>query len=265
VLIAQVSDPHLRPHGVLYQGVVDSNGMFATAISQLNGLSPRPNLVIISGDVVDEGSPAEYDEARKLLTGLAIPFAVIPGNHDEREAFRTCFSDRTYLPKTGPVNFVLNDRGPLRIVGLDVTVPGQHHGLMDEAAAHWLDGVLALQPDRPTLIVMHQPPFLSHVPYIDAYWCREGHRLAAIVRRYPAVERITCGHVHRFMLIRFGGTVLCTAPSTTTAIALRLRPDAKPSSHVEPPGFLLHHWTREAGIVTHLIPIGMFPGPYPFA
>jgi len=67
------------------------------------------------------------------------------------------------------------------------------------------------------------------------------------------------------MMLRFGGTVLCTAPSTTTAIALRLRPDAEPASHVEPPAFLLHHWRPHTGLVTHFMPVGNFPGPYPFA
>jgi hypothetical protein len=112
---------------------------------------------------------------------------------------------------------------------------------------------------------MHQPPFDCGVPYLDAYHCRNGERLATVVARHPTVERIVCGHVHRFMQVRFGGTVLCTAPSTTTAIALQLKPDAKPASHIEPPACLLHHWRPEVGLVTHLSLIGNFPGPYPFA
>jgi hypothetical protein len=67
------------------------------------------------------------------------------------------------------------------------------------------------------------------------------------------------------MQLRFGGTMLCTSPSTATAIALQLRPDAKPASHVEPPACLLHHWRPNVGLVTHLSLIGAFPGPYPFA
>mgnify|MGYP001952641686 CR=1 FL=1 len=90
-------------------------------------------------------------------------------------------------------------------------------------------------------------------------------RLAEVVKRYPAVERIVCGHIHRSMQLKFGGTLLCTAPSTTTAIALRLEPDAAPASHVEPPAFLLHQWRPGTGLITHHVPIGAFPGPYPFA
>src|SRR4029077_15238650 len=134
------------------------------------------------------------------------------------------------------------DHGAVRIVALDVTVPGLHHGVVEEAAVAWLEGVLASEPRRPTIIMMHQPPFDSGVPYLDAYHCREGERLAKVVSRHPCVERIVCGHVHRFMQVRFGGTMLCTSPSTATAIALQLRANAKPASHVEPPACLLHHW-----------------------
>jgi 3',5'-cyclic-AMP phosphodiesterase len=153
----------------------------------------------------------------------------------------------------------------VRIAALDVTLPGLHHGIVTPAGAQWLEEVLAADSSRPTLIMMHQPPFESGVPYLDAYLCRDGGRLAEVVSRHPAVERIVCGHVHRFMMTRFGGTTLCTAPSTTTAIALQLKTDALPQSFVEPPAFLLHHWRRGIGLITHFSPIGVFPGPFPFA
>jgi Icc protein len=57
MLIAHVSDPHMRPPGVLYQGLVDSNAMFAAAVDHLNKLRPRPDLVVVSGDLVDKGMP----------------------------------------------------------------------------------------------------------------------------------------------------------------------------------------------------------------
>lgn len=265
MLIAQLSDPHVRPPGVLYQGVVDSNAMFAAAVAHVASLVPRPDIVLLSGDLVDEGSPDEYANLRRLLEPLSMPVLVIPGNHDERDAFRRAFHDHAYLPAKGPMNYRAPHPGPVRVVALDVTLPGLHHGLVDEAGARWLDATLAAEPRRPTIVMMHQPPFECGVPYLDAYLCQEGGRLAEVVARHPCVERIVCGHVHRFMQVRFGGTILCTAPSTTTAIDLRLQADAKPASHLEPPACLLHHWRPGVGLITHLSLIGTFPGPYPFA
>lgn len=264
MLIAHLSDPHLQPHGQLYQGLVDSNAMFLSAIQHLAALTPQPDLVLLTGDVVDNGTPAEYAVAAEMLALIPQPVLVIPGNHDQRDAFRDCFGHHAYLARSGPLHLAVGGQGAVRILGLDVTVPGAHHGDMDDAACLWLEQRLAEEPGRPTIIMMHQPPFDSGIPFIDAYCCRRGARMAAIVSRHPAVERILCGHVHRFMQLRFGGTMLVIAPSTTTAIALRLQDGAEPASFVEPPAMLLHHWRPPAGLITHLVPIGSFRGPLPF-
>jgi 3',5'-cyclic AMP phosphodiesterase CpdA len=264
MLIAHLSDPHLRPRGALYQNLVDSNAMFLAAIRHLAALDPQPDLVLLTGDLVDKGTEAEYALAAEMLALIPQPLLAIPGNHDAREGFRACFGHNSYVASAGPLHCAVGDRGAVRILGLDITVPGAHHGDMDDAACRWLEERLAEEPARPTIIMMHQPPFDSGIPYIDAYCCRQGARLAQIVSRYPAVERILCGHIHRFMQPRFGGTTLVTAPSTTTAIALRLQDGAKPASFIEPPAMLLHHWRPHLGLITHLLPIGSFQGPLPF-
>lgn len=263
--IAQISDPHLRPRGVLYGGVVDSNAALRAAVQQINALVPLPDLVVLTGDIVEEGQPAEYAMAREILAELKARLLVIPGNHDDRSAFRAAFHDHLHLPPDGPLSYVDDASGPVRVVALDVTVPGFHHGELDEHALDWLEGVLSSAPDRPTILMMHQPPLTCGVPYLDKYQCRGGDRLAEVVSRFPAIERLLCGHVHRHMLMRFAGTLLCTAPSTATAIAFRPHAEAEPASFIEPPGFLLHHWRIGAGMLTHSVPIGSFPGPFPFA
>jgi len=265
MLIAQLSDPHIRPHGMLYHGLIDSNAMFAAAVRQVNSLDLRPDLVLISGDIVDDGAPGSYETAKALIAEIRAPVVMIPGNHDEREAFRDSFADHTYLPTSGPLHFIVGNYGPVRVIGFDVTLPGNHHGVLDDSSFAWLDAALSAETDRPTLIMMHQPPLVSGVPYLDNYRCFGGERLAPLIARFPAVERLLCGHVHRFMQVRFGGTVLCTAPSTTTAIALHLRDDALPQSYLEPPALLLHQWRQGTGVVTHLLPIGAFRGPFGFA
>lgn len=265
MLIAHISDLHLRAPGVLYQGLVDSNADAARVVAHLNALDPQPDLILLTGDVVDEGQAAEYATARDLLGRLRAPVFAIPGNHDAWPAFADAVAGQDGLPARGPFHYVVPDRGPVRIVALDVTVPGKHHGDVTPEAADWLAATLAQAPDRPTLIMMHQPPFACGIPYLDPYLCRNGDRLAAIVTRHSNVERVLCGHVHRAMQLRFAGTIACSAPSTTTSIALQLRPDAKPASYQEPPGFLLHDWRSDTGLITHHCLVGDFPGPHPFA
>ncbi len=97
----------------------------------MNGLDPRPDIVLLTGDVVDEGREDEYAMAVELLAELNIPFFVIPGNHDEPQKFRLAFKDHSYLPMQPPFNYVIDDRGPVGLIALDVIVPGYHHGDLD--------------------------------------------------------------------------------------------------------------------------------------
>lgn len=67
-VIAQLSDIHVRPHGVLYQDAVDSNVMFSAAVDSLNRIRPEPDLVVISGDLTDEGTEDEYQNFANCLS-----------------------------------------------------------------------------------------------------------------------------------------------------------------------------------------------------
>lgn len=264
LLIGQISDTHIRPKGQLYHGVADSNRMLAQAIAHLHGLDQRPDLVLLTGDLVDQGHPDEYAMARELLAQLTIPYLVIPGNHDHREAFRAAFADHAWLPAAGPLHFCV-DTHPVRIVALDSTVPGAHHGAIDEAGLDWLHTTLAADRAKPTLVVLHHPPFASGIPYMDGYALRAPERLAQVIGAFDNVERVLCGHVHRLMLRRWAGTVVCSCPSTTTEIALRLQPDARPASFMAPPACMLHLWSAAEGMVSHFSTIGDFEGPFDFA
>ena len=264
MLIARLSDLHVRPKGVLYQGVVDSNRMLSEAIRHVQALDRRPDLVLLTGDVVDQGHMDEYSMARELLADLSIPFLVIPGNHDHREKFRTAFSDHAYLPTQGAIHYCI-DAFPVRIVALDVCVPGQHHGEVSAASLDWLRSVFESNRDKPTLLMMHQPPFISGIPYMDEYRCREPEALASLLSQFDNIEAVLCGHVHRSMSRRWAGTVVHSCPSTTTEIALQLDPHAAPRSYAGPPGYMLHLWNQAQGVLSHTIHLGDFPGPYPFA
>lgn len=264
MLIAHVSDAHLCAPGELYQGLVDSNAMFAVAVRNLNELDPAPDLVLFTGDLVEHGTPAEYAFARELLNDLRAPLLAIPGNHDDRDAFRSVFRDQPYWAESGPLHFTVDDCGPVRIIALDATVPGAHHGEADQAACDWLDTALRPRGGDPAIVMLHHPPFESGIGFIDAYRCFGGDRLAAVLARHQNVERVLCGHIHRAVQVKFGGTLAMTAPSTATAIALRLAAKAKPASYLEPPAMLLHQWRPGVGTITHLLPIGDFSGPMHF-
>jgi 3',5'-cyclic-AMP phosphodiesterase len=199
---------------------------------------------------------------RTLLAPLAMPVFVIPGNHDAREQLRAAFAGDGYLLADGFLQFAIEDY-PVRLVALDTLIPGEGGGLLCSERLAWLDHVLASAPARPVLLMMHHPPFLTGIERMDRAGLQNSEALAAVVARHPQIERILCGHLHRTIDRRFAGTVAGTAPSTAHQLRLDLTAEAPLRFMFEPPGYQLHVWRSDSGLVTHTAVFGEWPGPHP--
>jgi len=153
---------------------------------------------------------------------------------------------------------------PVRLVALDTLVPGQVGGLLCAERLGWLAARLEEAPERPTVIFMHHPPFLTGIARMDAHGLANSAEFAEVVRRHRHVQRIVCGHLHRPIQALVGGTLATTAPSTAHQVALDLE-DEPLAFTMEPPACQLHIWSPQTGLVTHTSYIGDFDGPYLFA
>lgn len=276
-LVAHITDPHILAAGKLFHSPhratpadaepgwsrIDTAAYLARAIAAINAMVPRPDLTVITGDLTDHGNADEYANLRQILTPLRMPAFLIPGNHDSREELRAAFAGDGYFPRTGFLHYVVDDY-PLRIVALDTLIPGHPGGELCAERLAWLDAALAEAPQRPTVVLMHHPPFATGIAHMDSYGLRDPAALAAIVARHPQVERILCGHLHRAIDRRFAGTVAGTAPATAHQLPLDLRPDGPVQFNFEPPGYQLHLWRDGEGLVTHTGVFGDWPGPYPY-
>jgi 3',5'-cyclic AMP phosphodiesterase CpdA len=264
-LVAQISDLHLKAGQRLTYGVVDTLGALRRAVDHLNASQPRPDIVVISGDLVDFGRADEYAVLHPELARLHMPFYLVPGNHDARGPLLDAFGDHAYLPLSaeGPLDWVV-DTHPLRLIGLDSTIPGSHGGQLLDSQLHWLDEQLALRPQAPTLLILHHPPFISGIGHMDREPFINAAALERVVARHPQVERLLCGHLHRPMQRRFGASLSCVCPGTSHQIVLDLQDAAPAHFNLEPPGYLLHRWDAQQGLISHNGVFGDYPGPYPF-
>jgi 3',5'-cyclic AMP phosphodiesterase CpdA len=248
MILAQISDTHIKRKGKLLHHMINTAKYLRRTVERLNTLDPRPDAVIATGDLVDSGDPREYKRLRKLLGELDMPVYAVPGNHDEREAFREAFKDQPYLPKFGPLQYAIDDL-PVRLIALDTVSADNAWGELDDERLDWLSARLEEAPDRPTLVFMHHPPFKTGIRAMDMPF-RGVDGLGAIVQRYPNIERIVCGHIHRPMQVRWHGTIACTAPSTAHQLVLELREKQPIGVTLQSPGYNLHVWS-EGVMVTH--------------
>jgi Icc protein len=266
ILIAQISDFHLRPRGLPALGFVETNAYARRAVATLLALRPVPDAVVVTGDIADTGDPREYAMAREILSVLPMPVYLIPGNHDRRDTMRVSLGDTGWVGPVGdgPINYAV-DVGPLRLVCLDSFVAGRPHGELGSETLAWLDATLAAAPDCPTLVAVHHPPFRTGLGHMDSILLADGAALEEVIRRHPQVGRVISGHVHRAITASFGGTMAMISPGTAHQVALDLADSATALFVMEPPGYLVHAWTADTGFVSHLQYVERFPGPYDFA
>jgi 3',5'-cyclic-AMP phosphodiesterase len=263
-LACQISDLHIRLPGLLSYRRVDCAAMLARGVQEILRLPQRPDVVLATGDLVDFGLPEEYAHLRRLLAPLPMPCYLIPGNHDERGALRAAFPEHAYLRQWQPFVQYAIEEWPLRIVALDTVIPGEGGGRLDRERLAWLDSTLSREKRKPTLVIMHHPPFPTLIGHMDKLGLQGGEALAEVIARHPQVERVLCGHLHRPIEYRFAGTIASTCPSPAHQVALDLDPEAPSAFRMEPPGFQLHAWREGAGVVSHTAFIGDFAGPFPF-
>lgn len=233
-LLVQLSDLHIGG---------DENGMdpiprLEAVIATVRALPNRPDAVLVSGDLTDDGAEEGYRLAREMLARLEAPLHVIPGNHDDRVRLRAAFD----LPGEGdePINYSVTV-GDLRLVTLDSIVPGQDPGDFPPEQLRWLDEELAAESQAPTLLALHHPPLATGIPEWDEINLLAPQRelLAEVVARHPQLLGITGGHLHRVATSALAGRPVLAAPS----IYWQVSPDFEEEDKyrvVDCPGFAIH-------------------------
>jgi 3',5'-cyclic-AMP phosphodiesterase len=249
--IAQITDLHVVAKDRLCYRKVPTNEQLRQAIAHINDLKPSPDVVIASGDLTDHGRAEEYLQLREILSGLNLPVYVIPGNHDNREMLARSFADQGYMPVPPFVQYAIEDY-PIRLIGLDSTVPGHHHGEMCAERLQWLDTTLKARPEVPTLIFMHHPPFRTGIQWMDSSGLHGGREMEQVVSRHRQVVRVACGHIHRPMHVAWAGTIASTSPSTCHQVALELAGGDGFEFVMEPRAIQLHVWDPGYGLISHL-------------
>ena len=254
MLIAQVTDLHI---GFERDNPYELNvRRLNMVVDQLDALRPRPDLLIVSGDLVEHGDDTRaYDHAHALIGRWHGPIIFCVGNHDSRDNF--C-AELPQVPRdsNGFIQYEA-EHGGLRFIVVDTLDEGRHGGTFCELRAAWLTERLAEKPDQPTILVLHHPPLDTGIPWMSAL-PHEGwvERLRAVVEPATQIQAILCGHVHRPIAASFAGKLLIVAPSTAPMVALDLEdvdptyPDGRALIIADPPAYAIHDWDGER-LLTH--------------
>lgn len=266
--ILQITDTHIVPEGTLAYGAVDTGAALTCVVETVNRLLPQigpVDFAVVTGDLTDHGTAPEFARFRALMEDLAVPWLAVPGNHDRRAPMRAAFAGTDWMPPEGPIRWTAM-AGGMAVIGIDTLVEGAPHGALDVESLDWLRQALARVAPAPVLLALHHPPIRTGITLMDRQNLRDAEMLHAVLGAYPGPLRLICGHVHRSFTGDFGGLPVVICPGTSHAVTVDLRDAPQNTLHVEPGGIMLHGFGQGigTGFYTHIIPTGLFPGPFGF-
>lgn len=228
--IAQVTDVHLFADEKQELLGLNTTQSFQAVIKQLLSVRHCIDLLLLTGDLSQDGTSESYARLQHLLKPLAKPTYWIPGNHDYFPTMQQSLNQAFILPEKefiqGGWNFVL----------MNSAVPGYSHGQLSEPTLSWLDYRLANWSTQPTLIALHHPPFLVNSQWLDSSTLENSQEFFAVLDRYPQVKLVLFGHIHQEFHHQRNGVHYLGSPSTS----VQFEPNSKHFSlKQEYPGFRL--------------------------
>ncbi|RWR24976.1 phosphodiesterase [Agrococcus lahaulensis] len=212
--LLHISDTHLLAGGGSLYGRVPSEQHLRRLFAEFEASGARPDAIVFTGDLADHGEPDAYRRLRAIVDPVAADLGArvvwVMGNHDDRRAFRAELLDEP--ASDAPVDSVVELDG-LRIITLDSTVPGFHHGAVSPAQRAWLAEVLATRAPHGTILAMHHPPVPSVLDLAVSVELRDQASLAEVLAGSD-VRAILAGHLHYSSTATFAGIPVSVASAT---------------------------------------------------
>lgn len=242
MLIAQLTDIHAAPDN-------DNLARLHNAIDWL--LALQPDLLVVSGDLTDDGWHEGYLAIAAELQRLHCRTHIIPGNADDKAVMCASLPAFARHRATDAMHFCQQLDG-VAVIGLDVTVAGESRG---DIRPHlpWLKSALAASP-QPALLFLHQHLFPCGIAPLDSAMCDGAEELRQLLSTLPFPPLALCsGHVHRAMNATFAGIPAYICGSICPANPLML--DAQHLPPVSDPPALMIHQIRERRLVSHFVSV----------
>lgn len=236
-----ITDTHIDAGGGTIWNGVDSVDHLQRVINHINGLDLEA--VVFGGDLADAADLADdakahamYQAAMPLIEQISAPLLPIPGNHDRHDLFMT-YLDRYREGDHGPDLSYVTERKGWRLIMLDTVEPGQIEGSITDFSAEWLADLIAANPDQPTLLFAHQPPFSCHEDRALDMRFDNVDLLQDALEPCTGLRGIFTGHYHRLIEWQWQGIPYFVAPSTAAQFPHPASGEARNQPRYNVPGF----------------------------
>lgn len=231
LVVAQITDTHLLAASEGELLGVPTAESFETVMRRVGALVPRPDLLLLTGDLSQDETLASYERLAAVIAPLNIATRWLPGNHD-------CLEVMAEVLCQPPISAEKSlSMGGWHVVLLDSLVPGEVYGHLSSQQLRWLDERLQDYRDLPTLVALHHPPLEIASAWIDRTCLQNPEDLFAVLDRHSQVRLTVFGHVHQDFVGERRGIRYLSSPSTSVQFRPRCQQFCLDDRHG--PGFRL--------------------------
>lgn len=218
--IVHLSDTHLLGDGRALYGKVPVEERLQRALERIEASALSPDAFVFTGDLTDLGEPDAYRRLRAAVEPVVARMNArliwVMGNHDERAAYASLLFDAE--PTDAPQDQVY-DLGGLRVISLDSTVPGYHHGELEPAQLEWLASVLAEPAPLGSILALHHPPVPTPLEVMSVLELHDQPALERVIAGSD-IRAILGGHLHYSTHGTFAGIPVHVASATCYTLDL---------------------------------------------
>lgn len=204
--LIQLTDCHIgesRDHRLAGICTYDT---FRQVLADVAALPDDPEMLMVTGDIAALGKHKAYELFAEQIRFVDIPYAWLPGNHDDFEVMQKSVMSAPYWP--------LLEFGNWRVISINTAVSGQVGGTLSPGELEFLASTLGNDSAHPAVIFMHHPPLPIGCDWLDKQRVSNAHELKEIVAAAGNVQAIFCGHVHQETETNWAGSRVFTTPST---------------------------------------------------
>ena len=206
--VLQLTDIHLFAAGDQSLMGVTTRDSLSMVVDYISKLIPAPDLLLLTGDLSQDGSPESYEQLMDLLTPLNIQIYWLPGNHDQLETMERSLQNPLFKPDKA-----FNCQS-WRFLLLNSQIPGDVPGRLSQDSLDWLHDQLETHPNQPTTIAFHHPPITLNTKWLDSSALQNPDDLFTIIDRFPQVKLVLFGHIHQEIEQTRGDITYLGSPST---------------------------------------------------
>lgn len=206
--IVQISDMHLFENTDETLLGVNTQQSFRVLLDLLKADEMAPDLILLTGDLSQDGTEKSYQRLAEQVSELQIPVYCVAGNHDLTDAMRQIY----------PYAMISMDKHIIaenwQLILLDSNVVGKVHGYLDERQLTFMEQCLKTHPKQRAIIVFHHQPVPVYCDWLDKLGVLNAEEFWQVAAKYPQIHTILFGHVHQQYEGNKNGIALYSTPST---------------------------------------------------